>query len=212
MRKEYCGDCGIELLVEDRAAHKIKGQFNHYCDTCIKIRRLAHWREYNKLKKLSTNKKCSKCNSLLDWRNKNGLCNGCSKPNGSQHPMWKGGRTILPNGYVSIVVGKDDFFAPMRDRHGTVMEHRLVMAKNLNRCLLHWEVVHHINGIKDDNRIENLQLLPDGKYHLQDAVLKTTLQKLIKRVQYLEKLLIDNRITFRKHSNGYYPKHGIKEN
>ncbi len=86
---------------------------------------------------------------------------------------WKGGRTI-DHGYILVLLQPDDFFYPMANHDGYVREHRLVVAKALNRCLLPWEVVHHkgmkypLGSIenKQDNRYpENLELLGSNGKH-----------------------------------------------
>lgn len=86
-------------------------------------------------------------------------CHSCALLK-ERSPNWKGGRGVNPNGYVVIRLYPEDFFYPMCNKASGhyVFEHRLVMARHLGRCLHSWEVVHHKNGIRDDNRLENLEL------------------------------------------------------
>lgn len=65
-------------------------------------------------------------------------------------PRWKS------NGYVKVRAPEGH---PFSDSHGMVFEHRLVMEENIGRPLNPWEVVHHKNGLRDDNRVENLELM-----------------------------------------------------
>jgi hypothetical protein len=74
---------------------------------------------------------------------------------GDKHPGWKGGR-VYSHGYI---VSSGMHTHPMADSRGQVREHRLIMAEYLGRNIEPWEDVHHINGIRDDNRIENLEVL-----------------------------------------------------
>ena len=74
---------------------------------------------------------------------------------GEKHSSWKGGRYRNTKGYIAIYVADH----PHQLKYGYVLEHRLVMEKHLGRYLEPGEQVHHKNGIRDDNRLENLELL-----------------------------------------------------
>ena len=124
----------------------------------------ARAREY--LKNAKRNGKwgyCEICKQAIAYRNKSGLCRGCFLASGGQErenaPGWIGGRVSSGRGYIKIYSPDHPSAA---QKSGYVAEHRLIMEKDLGRYLKPNEYVHHINGIRDDNRIENLKLFTRG--------------------------------------------------
>jgi len=95
------------------------------------------------------------------------------------HPRWKGGKRITSK-YVEVRLRPDSPFYSMAHR-GYVYEHRLIMAQHLGRCLRKEEVVHHLNGIKTDNRLQNLGLVSPNSHNRQSLI-----QQLQHRIRDLE--------------------------
>jgi hypothetical protein len=80
---------------------------------------------------------------------------------GKPNKLWKGGRC-----YIGKYVFVKAYDHPYRhSRSNYVAEHRLVMEKHLGRYLTANEEVHHRNGVKDDNRITNLEVVVKKMHH-----------------------------------------------
>lgn len=82
---------------------------------------------------------------------------GCMNPaheRGSKSPRWQGGRYIAATGYAYINRPEH----PNTNTRGYILEHIFVMSETLGRPLRKGESVHHKNGLKADNRPENLEL------------------------------------------------------
>jgi hypothetical protein len=64
------------------------------------------------------------------------------------NPSWKGGTYYHKKGYTMVRLPSGQY----------IFEHRLVMQEHLGRPLLPTETVHHKNGNKTDNNLDNLEL------------------------------------------------------
>jgi len=129
--------------------------------------------------------KCNKCKksrmveySVINRSKFTGMCLECAvhmkKPSisGKNNVNYKG-ILYTTGGYVLVnleeLSQKDREFAKMLlnkgDKPNRISQHRFVMAKHLNRRLKDYEIVHHKNGVKTDNRLENLELLTTKSHH-----------------------------------------------
>ncbi len=105
--------------------------------------------------KISYNNRCN-CGKLIQQQSKN--CVQCNnKLNAGRYLKY---RYASSGGYIYV---RQADHPRSRSNKGLVFEHILVMEKYLGRYLLPNENVHHKNGIKIDNRPENLELWVKGQ-------------------------------------------------
>lgn len=82
---------------------------------------------------------------------------GCKRENNSH---WKGGRYKTQRGYIKVLMPGHR----RADKNGYVMESILIWEQHYKKALSDDWVVHHINGKKDDNQIENLEAMAIKKH------------------------------------------------
>ncbi len=107
-------------------------------------------------------KQCEQCETEMyvsGWQIKKGIGRYCSRQCQTEASKVKmtgiGCRYKTSNGYIHVYYPSH----PDAAKNGLILEHRLIAEQKYGRRLEKKEHVHHINGVKDDNRPENLELV-----------------------------------------------------
>ncbi len=161
-RDKNCLDCGILFKPKSPVAKR--------CDGCRLSKRREWGREATRKSRLNHNyqDKCPVCGGLKMKVAK--MCDPCRRKSNTERAATI--PTLDSNGYRTLRVDGVE-----------ISEHRKIMQDNIKRKLHSYEIVHHLNGIRTDNRIENL-VITDKRHHES----RTFIKKLQERIRMLEQL------------------------
>jgi len=154
-----------QRLRHNERARIYKRTHKHPCPDCGKIiGRLAI--------------RCRACSTKARWQKGDFRNSKFGHQFGQNHPNWKGGRYKSDTGYIYIY--NPDY--PIRSKRRYIAEHLLIWEQAHGKPLPKGWIIHHLNGIKTDNRSINLVALPNRKHYL-------ILEAKARRIQELEALL-----------------------
>ncbi len=151
-----CRQCG--------ASFEAKRMDAMFCIPCKELRAKERAATYDTHHK----DPCPQCSNLMVRRSK--LCKTCDNKSratlflGANNPNWREGRTMA-HGYVLRRI--------TAQKHATGtnayrLEHRMVWEE-AHGPLPKGHIIHHLNGIKSDNRLENLAAMSRADHHIKHS-------------------------------------------
>lgn len=172
--KHPCCDCGKLVCKNSTRCPQCQVKELHRTNprsSLIFSNQSEYSREWHKAK----GNRCLDCGNPITKYAK--YCLNCAQK-GERSKSWKGGRIKTPYGYIKLK--KPGHHGA--DPNGYVFEHIVIWEEAQGKSVPKGWQIHHLNGIKDDNRPKNLIALPDKK-HWRVFAAKA------KRIQELEALL-----------------------
>lgn len=166
-QKYLCENPGCANKVY-RFPYEIQAGTHRFCSGKCYIRwRRLQWKEKGeKSRSIYTCSVCGKEFQRLTSREQYGEAKYCSRKCaekgrvGRNSTRWDGGIHRRKDGYIDVSQSlvPDKFKSMIRQSQQKVLQHRLVMAQHLDRPLKTHEVVHHKDGDRSNNRIDNLEM------------------------------------------------------